>query len=116
MHHIGPPSKLTYALTAADAANGAVQPRRSWQGPDPVTPLDLYKHAFVSYFPPQAQKTESVRPRCQAALCLPPLGSLLRPSPVRFSICRPPDMYDLFLLVVLALAHGNRIANYYAAA
>jgi hypothetical protein len=31
------------------------------QGAEPVTPLDLYKHAFVSFFPPQAQKTESVR-------------------------------------------------------
>lgn len=32
------------------------------QGAEPVTPLDLYKHAFVSFFPPQAEKTESVRP------------------------------------------------------
>jgi hypothetical protein len=32
------------------------------QSTEPVTPLDLYKHAFTSCFPPQPKKSDAVRP------------------------------------------------------
>ena len=62
--HVVDHSKALAVRAGSDQISGiGAPPRVDTQGPDPVTPLDLYKHAFVSYFPPQPNKTESVRRR-----------------------------------------------------
>ena len=69
-----PPRVDTQARPPAPARPRARAPALSHarpQGADPVTPLDLYKHAFVSYFPPQPKKTESVSPAPPAGAAPP---------------------------------------------
>lgn len=49
-------SKALCVRAGTDQISGIGAPPRAESSSDaPVTPLDLYKHAFVSYFPPQQQ-------------------------------------------------------------
>ena len=54
------------------------------QSAEPVTPLDLYKHAFTSYFPPQPKKSDAVRPLPAAAAAY---ALRTRFAPLRAGVC-----------------------------